>query len=161
VEKGHKPQFFSVDFFIDCIYQSLRVCLLFLCACVHACMCVCMCVCMCACMHACMHAHMHACTHACMHACMHAHMHARHTCMHAHMHACMHTCMHACMCVNCPPASNNGTSNQCSCSAERSSIRGHITAMAMMQDLAACPSGKLGSTSSPAAPRVPPGFAPK
>jgi len=68
--------------------------------------------------------------------------------------------MYVCMYVNCPPASNNGTSNQYSCSTERPSIRGYITAMAMMQDLAACPSGKLGSTSSPAAPRVPPGFAP-
>jgi len=63
--------------------------------------------------------------------------------------------------VDCPPVSNDGTSNQHSCSAERPSIGGCITAMAMMQNLAACPSGKLGSTSSPAAPRVPPGFAPE
>ena len=44
------------------------------------------------------------------------------------------------------------------------SLRGHPAVGASppwwMQDLAACPSGKLGSTSSPAAPRVPPGFAP-
>jgi len=76
------------------------------------------------------------------------------------------TCLHAewiifCMYVNCPPVSNNGTSNQWYCFTEGSSIIGYITTMVMMQDLAACPSGKLGSTSSPAAPRIPPGFIPK
>jgi len=62
---------------------------------------------------------------------------------------------------NCPPVSHNGTSNQCACFTERPSNEGCITTMVMMQVLAACPSGKLGSTSSPAAPRVPPGFIPK
>jgi len=67
----------------------------------------------------------------------------------------------ACMYVNCPPVSNYGTSNQCSGFTERPSSNGDIPTMVRMQDLAACPSGKLGSTSSPAAPRVPPGFVPK
>jgi len=65
------------------------------------------------------------------------------------------------MYVNCLPVSPHGASNQCAWFTERSSIKGYIITMAMMQDLAACPSGKLGSTSIPAAPRIPPGFVPK
>jgi len=62
----------------------------------------------------------------------------------------------ACVCVltahQCP---NGGTSSPFSCLTERAYTTKWCRRMA------ACPSGKLGSTSSPAAPVLPPGFTPK
>ena len=54
---------------------------------------------------------------------------------------------------------DGGTSSPFSCLTERPSTKGYTTKWC--RRLAACPSGKLGSTSSPAAPILPPGFTPK
>ena len=68
------------------------------------------------------------------------------------------SCMYVCMLTahRCP---SGGTSSPCVCSMERASTIGCTTKWC--RSLAACPSGKLGSTSSPAAPFSHQGLRPK